>query len=40
MGFDLSDIALLLGNRSLVQIRQRYKAIQKKNQGNSKNWTE
>lgn len=40
MGYDFSDISLVLGKRSIAQIRNRYKIIQKRGMGLEKNWTE
>lgn len=40
MGYDFSDISLLLGKRSTAQIRNRYKIIEKKGKGLERNWTE
>lgn len=40
MGYDLSDISLLLGKRSSMQVRNRYNAIKNKGKGLEKAWTE
>ena len=40
MGFSLADISLLLGKRSIIQIRNRFKSLMKKPRPNEKDWTE
>ena len=40
IGYSLADISLLLGKRSLIQIRNRYKSLLKKPQVKEKDWTE
>lgn len=40
IGFDLKEISLFLGDRSLNQIRGRFKALMRKPNPDDKEWTE
>jgi hypothetical protein len=40
IGYSLADISLLLGKRSLFQIRKRFKSLLIKPRLNEKDWTE